>query len=141
MLQPKKTKYRKYQKGRVKGLATRGSTLAFGEYGLQTLESAYITARQIEAARIAITRYVKRGAKVWIRVFPDKPVTKKPAETRMGKGKGDIAGWVAPVKRGRILYEVSGLSEEVAKEVLRLASHKLPVKTRFVTRTEEALVV
>lgn len=140
MLQPKKTKYRKNQKGRVRGLASGGSTLAFGEYGLQTLEGAHITARQIEAARIAITRYVKRGAKVWIRVFPDKPVTKKPAETRMGKGKGDVAGWVAPVKRGRILYEVSGLSEGLAREALRLASNKLPVKTRFVTRMEEAIV-
>ena len=134
MLQPKKTKYRKVQKGRIKGKSTRGMKISFGELALQTLESGKITAQQIEAARIAITRKVKRGAKLWIRIFPNKPVTKKPAETRMGKGKGDVAGWVAPVKKGQLLYEISGVSEGLAREAFRLAAHKLPVKTKVVIR-------
>ena len=134
MLQPKKTKYRKMQKGRIKGKPTRGMKISFGEMALQTLESGKISSQQIEAARIAITRKVKRGAKLWIRIFPDKPITKKPAETRMGKGQGDIAGWVAPVRKGQLLYEISGVSEELAREAFRLASHKLPVKTKVVTR-------
>ncbi len=141
MLQPARTKYRKHHKGRVRGVATRGATLALGEFGLQALECGRLTSQQIEAARVAITRHVKRGAKLWVRVFPHKPVTKKPAETRMGKGKGDVAGYVAPVKRGTMLYEISGLSEDVAKESLRLASHKLPVKTRIVVRKEGVLTV
>lgn len=136
MLQPARLKYRKQQKGRVRGVATKGASLAFGDVGLQSLECGRLTSRQIEAARIAITRHVRRGAKVWIRVFPFKPVTKKPAETRMGKGKGDVAGYVAPVKRGTMLFEISGLPEDVAKEAFRLASHKLPVKTRVVSREE-----
>ncbi len=139
MLQPARTKYRKQQKGRTRGLATRGATLAFGEFGLQSLECARLTSQQIEAGRVAVTRHVKRGAKLWVRIFPDKPVTKKPAETRMGKGKGDIAGYVAPIKRGTMLYEISGLAPEAAKEALRLASHKLPVKTRIVIRGEGVL--
>lgn len=134
MLQPKKTKYRKTHKGRNRGKATRGTTVAFGELALQTMENGMITSRQIEAARIAITRHVRRGAKLWIRIFPDKPITKKPAETRMGKGKGDVAGYVAPVKRGQLLYEIGGIPEELAREAFRLASYKLPVKTRIVTR-------
>ena len=134
MLQPKKTKYRKMQKGRIRGKPTRGMKISFGELALQTLENGKITSQQIEAARIAITRKVKRGAKLWIRIFPDKPITKKPAETRMGKGKGDIAGWVAPVRKGQLLYEISGVSEELAREAFRLAAHKLPVKTKVVTR-------
>ena len=134
MLQPKKTKYRKMQKGRIKGKPTRGMKISFGELALQTLENGKISSQQIEAARIAITRKVKRGAKLWIRIFPDKPITKKPAETRMGKGKGDIAGWVAPVRKGQLLYEISGVSEELAREAFRLAAHKLPVKTKVVTR-------
>lgn len=141
MLQPARTKYRKQRKGRIRGRATRGATLAFGEYGLQSLECGRLTAQQIEAARIAITRHAKRGAKLWVRIFPDKPITKKPAETRMGKGKGDVVGYVAPVKRGTMLYEVSGLSEEDALEALRLASHKLPVKTRIVIRKEGVLLI
>ncbi|GBD37819.1 MAG: 50S ribosomal protein L16 [Deltaproteobacteria bacterium] len=141
MLQPARTKYRKQRKGRTRGRATRGATLAFGEYGLQSLECGRLTAQQIEAARIAITRHAKRGAKLWVRIFPDKPITKKPAETRMGKGKGDVVGYVAPVKRGTMLYEVSGLSEEDALEALRLASHKLPVKTRIVIRKEGVLLI
>ncbi len=132
MLQPKRTKYRKQQKGRLRGKAGRGTDLAFGSYGLQALETAYVTARQIEAARIAMTRHVKRGGRIWIRIFPDKPVSKKPAEVRMGKGKGTPEGWVAPVQAGRILYEMDGVSSDVAHEALRLASHKLPVKTRVV---------
>jgi large subunit ribosomal protein L16 len=136
MLAPKRVKYRKVQKGRMKGMATRGSKLAFGDYALKALECGWLTSRQIEAARIAITRYVKRGGKVWIRVFPDKPITKKPAETRMGKGKGAPEGWVAVVKPGRILYEIKGIPEEAAKEALRLASHKLPIATRFVSRQD-----
>ena len=121
MLQPKKTKYRKMQKGRIKGKPSRGMKISFGELALQTLETGKISSQQIEAARIAITRKVKRGAKLWIRIFPDKPITKKPAETRMGKGKGDVAGWVAPVRKGQLLYEISGVSEELAREAFRLA--------------------
>ena len=136
MLSPKKVKYRKQQKGRMRGTAYRGSELTFGEFGLQALECASITSQQIEAARIAMTRHVKRGGKIWIRIFPDKPFTKKPAETRMGKGKGSPEGWVAVVKPGRILYEMEGISLELAKEALRLASHKLPVRTRTVVRGE-----
>ena len=134
MLVPKRVKYRKQQRGRRSGLATRGSALAFGQYGLKALEAAWITNRQIEAARRAMTRYVKRGGKVWIRVFPDKPITSKPAETRMGKGKGAPEGWVAVVKPGRILYEMEGISEPEAKEAMRLAAMNLPIATRFVTR-------
>ncbi|RPI05781.1 MAG: 50S ribosomal protein L16 [Zetaproteobacteria bacterium] len=134
MLVPKRVKFRKQQRGRRSGLAIRGSSLAFGEYGLKALEAAWITNRQIEAARRAMTRYVKRGGKVWIRVFPDKPITHKPAETRMGKGKGAPEGWVAVVKPGRILYEMEGISETEAKEAMRLAAMKLPIATRFVAR-------
>ena len=134
MLMPKKVKYRKMQKGRMNGKAYRGSTVAFGEYGLKAMEPGWITNRQIESARVAINRHVKRGCKVWIRIFPDKPVTKKPAETRMGKGKGAPEGWVAVVKPGRILYEMSGVDEAVAKEALRLASYKLAIATKFVKR-------
>ena len=134
MLQPKKVKHRKMFKGRLRGKALRGNTLAFGAYGLQAMTSGFISARQIEAARIAMTRHVKRGGKVWIRVFPDKPITKKPAETRMGKGKGNLEGWVTPVKRGRMLYEMEGVDPTVAREALRLAAHKLPIRTRFVQR-------
>ncbi len=136
MLMPKRVKFRKQQRGRLKGKAKRGTTVAFGEYGLKALEPAWITARQIEAARVAITRHVKRGGRLWIRIFPDKPVTKKPLETRMGKGKGNPEYWVAVVKPGRILFELAGVPEEVAREAMRLASHKLPIKTRFVTREE-----
>jgi len=134
MLQPKKVKHRKQMKGRNRGKATRGTTLDFGEYGLQAIACRRITARQIEAARIAMTRYVKRGGKIWIRIFPDKPVSKKPAETRMGKGKGNPEEWVALVKPGRVLYEMEGVDEATAREALRLAAHKLPVRTRFVMR-------
>jgi len=134
MLQPKRVKYRKQQRGRMKGQAHRGSTLAFGDYGLKALEPAWITNRQLEAGRVALTRAVKRGGKIWIRVFPDKPFTKKPAETRMGKGKGNPEYWVAVVKPGRIIYEMEGTSEEVAREAFRLAGQKLPIKTRFVSR-------
>ncbi len=134
MLSPKKVKYRKRQKGRMKGKAYRGCTVQFGDYGLQALECGWMTAQQIEAARVAITRHVKRGGKIWIRVFPDKPITKKPAETRMGKGKGAPEGWVAVVKPGRVLYEIEGVPEEVAEEAFRLAGHKLPFATRFLTR-------
>lgn len=136
MLQPSRTKYRKLHKGRIRGKASKGASMAFGEYGLQSLEGGKLTSRQIEAARIAITRHVRRGAKLWIRVFPHKAITKKPAETRMGKGKGDVDSYVAPVKRGTMIYEISGLTLELAKEAFRLASHKLPVKTRLVTRDE-----
>lgn len=139
MLMPKKVKFRKMQKGRMHGKAYRGSTIAFGEFGLKALEPGWITSRQIEAARVAIQRHLKRGGKLWIRIFPDKPITKKPAETRMGKGKGNPEYWVAVVKPGRILYEIGGVSEEVAAEAMRLASHKLPVATKFVKR-EEALL-
>jgi large subunit ribosomal protein L16 len=134
MLIPKRVKYRKQQRGRRAGIATRGSSLAFGQYGLKALEAAWITNRQIEAARRAMTRYVKRGGKVWIRIFPDKPITAKPAETRMGKGKGAPEGWVAVVKPGRILYEMEGIPEAEAKEAMRLAAMKLPIATRFVSR-------
>lgn len=131
---PKRTKYRKMQKGRNRGKATRGNVVNEGQYGLQTLDAGLITANQIEAARIAMTRYIKRGGKVWIKIFPNKPISKKPAETRMGKGKGAVEYWVAPVKPGRILFELADVSETTAKEALRLASHKLPVKTKFVVR-------
>jgi len=134
MLQPKKVKHRKLQKGRMRGKAYRGSTLSFGDFGLQAMDRARLTARQIEAARIAMTRFVKRGGKIWIRLFPAKPITKKPAETRMGKGKGAPEDWVAVVRPGKILYEMQGVSVEVAKEALRLAAHKLPLRTKFVTR-------
>ena len=137
MLAPKRVKYRKQQRGRRSGIAKGGSALSFGEYGLKAMEAAWVTDRQIEAARRAITRYVKRGGKVWIRIFPDKPVTSKPAETRMGKGKGAPEGWVAVVKPGRILYEMTGITETEAKEAMRLAAHKLPMATRFVSRAEE----
>jgi len=136
MLMPKRFKYRKIQRGRLKGRATRGATVAFGEYGLQALEPVWITGRQIEAARRAITRFMRRGGKVWIRIFPDKPTTKKPAETRMGGGKGAPDQYVAVVKPGRVLFEVAGVSREVAEEAMRLASHKLPIRTRFVAREE-----
>lgn len=136
MLQPKKVKHRKVQKGRLRGKAHRGSRLSFGEFGLQALRSGFITARQIEAARVAMTRHAKRGGKVWIRLFPDKPMTQKPAETRMGKGKGSPEFWVAVVKRGRILYEMEGVDPEMAREALRLAAHKLPIPTRFVSRED-----
>jgi large subunit ribosomal protein L16 len=139
MLMPKKVKFRKMQKGRMNGKAYRGSTVTFGEFGMKALEPGWISSRQIEAARIAITRHAKRGCKVWIRIFPDKPITKKPAETRMGKGKGALEYWVAVVKPGRILYEMSGVSEELAKEAFRLASHKLSLETRFVKRDEKIL--
>lgn len=134
MLAPKRVKYRKMQKGRRRGVAWRGCSISFGEYGLLAESNGWITARQIEAARIAMTRHIKRGGKVWIRIFPDKPLTKKPAETRMGKGKGPPEMWVAVVKRGRILYEIEGVSEQMAREAFRLAAHKLPIPTRFVTR-------
>ncbi|RMD86817.1 MAG: 50S ribosomal protein L16 [Calditrichaeota bacterium] len=136
MLMPKRVKYRKQQRGRMKGKATRGSTLAFGEFGLKALTPGWVTSRQIEAARIAMTRYLKRGGKIWIRIFPDKPVTQKPAETRMGKGKGSPEYWVAVVKPGRIMFEVAGVSEDVAREAFRLASHKLPVQTKFISQAE-----
>jgi large subunit ribosomal protein L16 len=136
MLAPKRTKFRKQHRGRMKGRATRGNRVAFGEFGLQALEPAWITDRQIEAARVALTRYIRRGGKVWIQIFPDKPVTKKPAETRMGSGKGSPEFWVAVVKPGRILFEVAGVPEELAKEAMRLAGHKLPIRTRFVKREE-----
>jgi large subunit ribosomal protein L16 len=136
MLSPKKTKFRKQQKGRIRGVAKGGTDVSFGDYGLQALSSGLLTARQIEAARIAMTRYVRRQGKIWIRVFPDKPVTKKPLETRMGKGKGGVEFWAAPISRGRVLYEMDGVPEEMAREALRLASHKLPIKTRFLKRGE-----
>jgi large subunit ribosomal protein L16 len=137
MLMPKKVKHRKQMKGRMTGTAQRGAEISFGEYGLKTLEPGWITDRQIEAARIAMTRHIKRGGKVWIRMFPDKPITKKPAETRMGKGKGAPDHWVAVVKPGRILYEIEGVSEEMAREALRLAAQKLPIKCKFVSRSEQ----
>ncbi len=135
MLQPKRTKYRKQQRGRMTGTASRGNTLAFGEYGLQALEPGWISNRAIEAARRAIAHYVKRGGKIWIRIFPDKPITKKPAETRMGKGKGNVEGWVAVVKPGRILYEMGGVPEADARAAMRLAAYKLPIATRFIIRS------
>ncbi|MDB5120552.1 MAG: rplP [Sphingobacteriales bacterium] len=136
MLQPKRTKFRKMQKGKMKGLATRGAELAFGSFGIKSLEPAWITSRQIEAARIAVTRFMKREGQVWIRIFPDKPVTKKPAEVRMGKGKGAPEYWVAVVRPGRMIFEAEGVPLEVAKEAMRLAAQKLPVQTRFVTRRD-----
>ena len=138
MLLPKRVKYRRVHRGRMTGKATRGNKIAYGEFGLQALEPGWITSNQIEAARIAMTRYTKRGGQVWIKIFPDKPVTKKPAETRMGSGKGSPEFWVAVVKPGRIMFEIAGVSEEVAREALRLASHKLPIKTKIIARTEEA---
>jgi large subunit ribosomal protein L16 len=139
MLMPKKVKFRKMQKGNMNGKAYSGSSVAFGEFALKAIEPGWVSSQQIESARIAITRHAKRGCKVWIRVFPDKPITKKPAETRMGKGKGAPEYWVAVVKPGRILYEMSGVTEALAKEAMRLASHKLPVATKFVKRDEEIL--
>ncbi len=136
MLMPKRTKYRKSHRGRMSGVATRGTEVNFGEYGLQALEPGWITSRQIEASRVAITRSVKRGGKVWITIFPDKPVTQKPAETRMGSGKGNPEFWVAVVKPGRVMFELAGVPEDVAREAMRKASHKLPIKTRFVTRED-----
>jgi large subunit ribosomal protein L16 len=136
MLMPKKVKFRKQMRGRMRGMAMRGNKLSFGDFGLQALTPGWITSRQIESARIAITRHVKRGGKVWIRIFPDKPITKKPAETRMGKGKGSPEAWVAVVKPGRVLYELEGVSESVAREAMRLASHKLPIKTKILVREE-----
>src|SRR5213080_4196822 len=137
MLMPKKVKYRKQQRGRMTGKAWRGSELSFGDYGLKVLEPGWITDRQIEASRVAMTRFVKRGGKIWIRVFPDKPITKKPAETRMGKGKGAPEGWVAVVKPGRVLFEMEGVDEKTAAEAMRLAAQKLPIKTKFITRKEQ----
>ena len=136
MLMPKRVKYRRVQRGRLKGKATRGNQLAYGDFGLVATEPAWIKSNQIEAARIAMTRYIRRGGQVWIKIFPDKPVTEKPAETRMGSGKGSPEYWVAVVKPGRILFEMSGTNEEVAREAMRLASHKLPIKTKFIKRTE-----
>ena len=138
MLLPKRVKYRRVHRGRMTGKAMRGNTLAYGEYGLVATEPAWITSNQIEAARIAMTRFTKRSGQVWIKIFPDKPITKKPAETRMGSGKGSPEYWVAVVKPGRIMFEIAGVSEEVAREALRLASHKLPIKTKVMARTEEA---
>ena len=138
MLLPKRVKYRRVHRGRMTGKALRGNTLAYGEFGLQAVEPGWITSNQIEAARIAMTRFTKRSGQVWIKIFPDKPVTKKPAETRMGSGKGSPEYWVSVVKPGRIMFEIAGVSEEVAREALRLASHKLPIKTKVVVRSEEA---
>ncbi len=136
MLQPKRTKYRRVQKGRLKGLAQRGSQISFGSFAIKTMDEGFITSRQIEAARIAVTRYMKREGKVWIRIFPDKPLTSKPAEVRMGKGKGAPSHWVAPVKPGRIMFECDGVPYDVAKEAMRLAAQKLPVRTKFVVRRD-----
>lgn len=136
MLSPKKVKFRKQQRGRMRGMARRGSRLNFGEFGLQAVECGAISSKQIEAARIAMTRHVKRGGKMWIRIFPDKPFTKKPTEVRMGKGKGAPEGWVAVIRPGRILYEMEGVPKSLAKEALRLAAHKLPVKTKFIERSD-----
>ena len=138
MLMPKRVKFRRQQRGRLKGKASRGNTITYGQYGLVALEPAWITSAQIEAARIAMTRYIKRGGKVWIKIFPDKPITEKPAETRMGSGKGAVEYWVAVVKPGRIMFEMDGVSPEDAKEAMRLASHKLPIKCKFVQKDEEA---
>ncbi len=137
MLSPKRVKYRKTHKGRMRGKAHRGNSVSFGEYGLQALEPSWITNRQIESARVAMTRHIKRGGKIWIRIFPDKPITRKPAETRMGKGKGNPEAWVAPVKPGRIMFEMEGVTEEVARRAMELASAKLPVPTRFVVRERQ----
>ncbi|NLX86962.1 MAG: 50S ribosomal protein L16 [Clostridiales bacterium] len=136
MLIPKRVKRRKVQRGRMKGKATRGNAISYGQYGLQAIEPGWITSNQIEAARVAMTRYIKRGGKVWIKIFPDKPVTQKPAETRMGSGKGSPEYWVAVVKPGRVMFEISGVSEEVAREAMRLAMHKLPIKCKFVKRDD-----
>ena len=136
MLLPKRVKYRRVHRGRLTGKAYRGNTVSNGEFGLQALEPAWITSNQIEAARIAMTRYIKRGGQVWIKIFPDKPITEKPAETRMGSGKGAVEYWVAVVKPGRIMFEMEGVAEDVAREAMRLASHKLPVKTKFITKEE-----
>lgn len=136
MLAPKRVKYRKQMKGRMRGYATRGNTVAFGQFGLMTLDPGWVSSRQIEAARVAMTREMKRGGKIWIRIFPDKPITKKPAETRMGKGKGNPEGWVAVVKPGRVMFELEGVTVQVARRALQLAAAKLPVNTRFVTREE-----
>src|SRR5438270_6606369 len=137
MLMPKKVKYRKQQRGRMRGKAWRGSSLEFGDYGLKTLDAAWITDRQIEAGRVAMTRFVKRGGKIWVRIFPDKPVTKKPAETRMGKGKGNVEEWHAVVKMGRMLFEMEGVTSEIATKAMSLAAHKLPLHTRMVSRAQE----
>jgi large subunit ribosomal protein L16 len=137
MLSPKRVKFRKMFKGRTKGVATRGSSIAFGTYGLQAMEPGWITNRQIEAARVALTRHIKRGGKVWIRIFPDKPISKKPAETRMGKGKGNPEGWVAVVKPGRVMFELEGIDEKTARRAMALAAAKLPIKTRFVIREQQ----
>ena len=136
MLLPKRVKYRRQQRGRLTGVASRGNTVTYGEFGLQALEPAWITSNQIEAARIAMTRYIKRGGKVWIKIFPDKPITAKPAETRMGSGKGSPEYWVAVVKPGRVMFEIGGVSEELAKEAMRLAANKLPIKCKFLTKEE-----
>ena len=136
MLQPKKTKYRKQQKGKIKGNAQRGAQIAFGSFAIKSMDEGFITARQIEAARIAVTRYMKREGKVWIRIFPDKPMTSKPAEVRMGKGKGALDHWVAVIRPGRVLFEADGISYDIAKEALRLASQKLPLKTKFIVRND-----
>ena len=137
MLMPKRVKYRRVQRGRLKGKASRGNTLAYGQYGLVAVEPAWITSNQIEAARIAMTRYIRRGGKVWIKIFPDKPITEKPAETRMGSGKGSPEYWVAVVKPGRIMFEMDGVAPEIAREAMRLASHKLPIKCKFITKETE----
>ena len=137
MLMPKRVKFRRVQRGRLKGKAMRGNTVSNGQFGLMATEPAWITARQIEAARIAMTRYIKRGGKVWIKIFPDKPITEKPAETRMGSGKGSPEYWVAVVKPGRVMFEMDGVAEDVAREAMRLASHKLPIKTKFMVKNEE----
>ncbi|KPU42626.1 50S ribosomal protein L16 [Oxobacter pfennigii] len=136
MLMPKRVKHRRVHRGRMTGVATRGNTISYGEYGVVALEPSWITSQQIEAARIAMTRYIKRGGKVWIKIFPDKPVTEKPAETRMGSGKGSPEYWVAVVKPGRVLFEIAGVAEETAREAIRLASHKLPIKCKFVKRSD-----
>ncbi len=136
MLMPKRVKFRRVQRGRLKGKATRGNTVTYGDYGLVAMEPAWITSNQIEAARIAMTRYIRRGGKVWIKIFPDKPITEKPAETRMGSGKGSPEYWVAVVKPGRVMFEMNGVSEEIAKEAMRLAAHKLPIKCKFVTKEQ-----
>ena len=137
MLMPKRVKYRRVQRGRLKGKASRGNKLAYGQYGLVALEPAWVTSNQIEAARIAMTRYIRRGGKVWIKIFPDKPITEKPAETRMGSGKGSPEYWVAVVKPGRIMFEMDGVAPEIAREAMRLASHKLPIKCKFITKANE----
>ena len=141
MLMPKRVKYRRVPRGRMKGKATRGNTVSYGEYGLQALEPGWITSNQIEAARVAMTRYTKRGGQVWIKIFPDKPVTQQPAETRTGSGKGSPESWVSVVKPGRIMFEIAGVGDESAKEALRLASHKLPIKTKIVKKGEETMKV